>query len=68
MDALQKLYESEIKFSITTFWDDAFQWGLGDGMNGFCATGTSRTFSDAVAALSQAAKEHFPGSAFAQAA
>lgn len=34
---LEALYEAEINFQITTFWDMGVEVGLGDPMNGFRA-------------------------------
>jgi hypothetical protein len=65
MHKLQRLYNSEINFSITTFWDEGFDWKLGDEINGFKATGCADTFKEAVNDLCDAAKEFFPASYFA---
>jgi hypothetical protein len=62
---LQKLYDSEINFSISTFWDGGFDWKLGDEMNGFREEGGADTFDEAVADLVKAALKHFPDSVFA---
>jgi hypothetical protein len=51
MDELQALYDSEINFTITTFWDAGFKWKLGDDMNGFDAEGEARTMKEAVEQL-----------------
>lgn len=61
---LSDLYDSEINFSISTFWDAGFDIKLGDAMNGFRAEGTRRTFSEAVEALREWAIEHYPNSQF----
>ena len=65
MNILQELYNSEINWKISTFWDGGFDWWLGDEMNGFKAEGGADTLEEAVAALEQAALEHFPNSVFA---
>ena len=66
METLQSLYNSEINFSISTFWDGGFDWKLGDEMNGFKATGTSDTLSKAIQELDQAARIHYPDSDYAK--
>lgn len=66
MQELQALYDSEINFSISTFWDGGFTWKLGDELNGFVAEGEARTFQAAVCELVKAALKHFPLSGFAR--
>ena len=61
---LQALYDSEINFSISTFWDGGFDWKLGDEMNGYKANGTSEQIDEAIWSLAMAAKEHYPNSEF----
>jgi hypothetical protein len=63
---LQGLYESEINFTVSSFWDCGFRWKL--GVNGFVAEGSAATFDKVVSDLAHAAIEHFPDSAFARAA
>jgi len=43
-ETLQAMYDSEINFSISTFWDGGFDWKLGDAMNGFKCGGQTYTF------------------------
>lgn len=45
---LQRLYNAEINWSITTFWDGGFTAKLGDAANGFRAETTVPTFEEAV--------------------
>lgn len=66
MDELQALYDSEINFNISTFWDAGFQWKLGDESNGFKAEGEEATIKEAVAELVKAARKHYPESEFAK--
>lgn len=61
---LQQLYDSEINFSISTFWDGGFDWKLGCEWNGFSAMGCTRTMTEAVGQLEAAAHLHYPNSAF----
>jgi hypothetical protein len=63
---LQDLYDSEINFEISCFWDGGFLVRLGDKMNGFKTEMTVRTYSDAVGQLRTLAILHFPSSAFAK--
>ena len=45
MSIMQRLYDSEINVSITSFWDDGFYVRLGDEMNGFIAEGECATWA-----------------------
>jgi len=63
---LQDLYDSEINFSIATFWDNGFEVKLGDDMNGFVASGNAAQFSNAVEWLMVRAIEKYPNSLFAK--
>ena len=65
-DILQELYDSEINFKISTFWDAGFDWQLGDEMNGWKANGIANTFAGAAIALESAALLYFPDSSFTQ--
>ena len=64
-DILDAMYASEINFELTTFWAAGFNWKLGDHMNGYHAEGNAETFGESVQQLAQAARRHFPLSAFA---
>jgi hypothetical protein len=64
-EQLQKIYESEINFTIAAEWNAGFRWKLGDVLNGFVAEGEGKTLIDAAWMLSNAAKEHFPESQYA---
>ena len=63
-DMLQALYDSEINFRISTFWDGGFTWELGDESNGFKQDGSTMTFPEAVERLCLAAHHHFQDSVF----
>ena len=67
MNTLQQLYDSEINFTISTFWDGGFDWKLGDSQNGFKASGCAETFDAAVRTLELTACVHYPDSVFANA-
>lgn len=63
-ETLQDIYDSEINFSISTFWDGGFDWKLGDEMNGYKAEGGTFTFGEAVESLALATHQHYPESLF----
>lgn len=62
----QRLYDSEINFMISTFWDGGFDWCLGHELGGYQAEGTADTYDEAVAALAKAARTRYRDSAFAR--
>jgi len=68
MSIMQKLYDSEINASISTFWDGGFDVKLGDPMNGFDNETTVKTFAEAEAWLAETAALIYPDSVFAKAA
>jgi hypothetical protein len=59
-DVLQSLYDREINYSISTFFDEGFTVALGDEMNGFKAQATVDTLDDAIQWLQEQAAIHFP--------
>jgi hypothetical protein len=65
MSVLQDLYDSEINFAVSTFWDDGFLVQLDDGLNGFKAETKVRRWDEVEPWLTKAAIEHFPDSVFA---
>jgi len=65
MEILEQLYNSEINFRLSCFWDGGFDWRLGDETNGFIEQGTRDTISGAIDALADAAAQYSPDSAFA---
>ncbi len=65
-DLLQDLYDSEINFQISTFWDMGYNLRLGDEANGFVAETTVKTISEACAWLSEQALKHYPNSVYAK--
>ena len=54
------LYDSEINFQISCFWDAQIDWKLGDAMNGYPAQGKAETVAKAIEALKEAPVYHFP--------
>lgn len=66
MDELQALYDSEINFQISTFYDNGFEWKLGDILNGWKAEGRADTLKEAVHELIEAAVTTYSNSDFAK--
>lgn len=65
MNVLQALYNSEINFAISTFWDGGFEVKLGDIYNGFKAATNVRTWAEVEKWLDEEARKHFPKSLYA---
>jgi hypothetical protein len=65
MSIFQRLYDSEINFEVSGFYDAGFDVRLGDALNGFLE-GKVETWAEAEAWLRDQALAHFPGSKFAQ--
>lgn len=66
MSVFQDLYDSEINFSISTFWDSGFTVKLGDDINGFKAEASVNRFGEIEPWLIRAAIEVRPYSVFAR--
>lgn len=66
MSIFQKLYDSEINFSISTFWDGGFTVKLGDDLNGWAEEETVDTFAEAEEWLKANALAVYPSSEFAK--
>lgn len=60
----QRLYDSEINFSITCFWDGGFDIELGDNINGYDAKTTVKTYAEAMAWLDTEARKRYPDSTY----
>ena len=60
------LYDSEINFALSCFWDPGFIWKLGDYANGYLAEGNASSIEDAIQQLTDAALTHLPESGFAK--
>jgi hypothetical protein len=65
MSILQRLYNSEINFEVSAFYDAGFDVRLGDHLNGFVAE-DKVAWAEAEAWLRDQALAHFPDSKFAQ--
>ncbi len=66
MSIMQDLYDSEINFSVSTFWDGGFDVKLGDEMNGFLEEANLTYWGQVSPWLQLATLRHYPNSAFAQ--
>lgn len=65
-DIFQELYDNEINFSVSCFWDGGFVARLGDDMNGWTAEADElRTWREVNNWLRTEAIKKFPASAFA---
>lgn len=64
-DLLNKLYNSEINVSISSFYDGGFTCKIGDEMNGFKAETTSTDLDEIETWLKDKAIELYPNSKFA---
>jgi hypothetical protein len=62
---MQRLYDSEINCSISSFWDNHWDVKLGDEMNGFVAEGNFRTLAECAEFLDREARRHSPESVYA---
>ena len=66
MSIFQRLYDSEINFEVSGFYDAGFDVRLGDHLNGFLVKDKVETWADAEAWLREQALALFPDSKFAQ--
>lgn len=64
--SVQALYDSEINFEISTFWDGGYTAKLGDAMNGFVAEKSFDCLPVAMRWLCNEAIAHYPDSEFAR--
>src|SRR5262245_58694793 len=61
MSILQRLYDSEISFEVSGFYDAAFDVRLGDHLNGFLVKDKVETWAEAETWLRGAGASPFPG-------
>jgi hypothetical protein len=59
-DIFQRLYDSEINFRISCFWDGGFDVKLGDEMNGYLAEHQVKTWAEVGPWLRDQAMKHRP--------
>lgn len=64
-EVLDRLYESEINFSISCFWDNNIDVKLGDEMNGFAAESNVKSAAEAAEWLDREARRLYPDSTYA---
>jgi len=62
---LDALYDSELNFSIASFWDNGLDVKLGDEMNGWDAEGSVQTAAEAAEWLDRKARAIYPKSKYA---
>jgi hypothetical protein len=61
----QRLYDSEINFRVSCFWDNRFDVALGDEMNGFGAKANLETWGEVEQWFEENARRLYPNSKFA---
>ena len=66
MEILQDLYDSEINFRLSCFWDGGFDVEIGDPINGFRAQGSGDTIAEAVEWLKRKVFDLYPNSDFSR--
>lgn len=54
------LYDAEINFAVTCFWDGGYESRLGDHLNGWGKTHHSDTFPEAIKVVFDQAYEQWP--------
>lgn len=64
LNELQKIYNSEINFSISTFWDGGFDVKLGDDINGYKETWNFDKIEDAVKWLIKKVHQYYSDSEY----
>lgn len=65
-EVLDRLYESEINFSISCFWDNNVDVKLGDEMNGFAAKSNVKSAAEAADWLDREARRLYPDSTYSR--
>lgn len=66
MSIFQQLYDSEISFSISCFWDGGFEIKLGDDLNGYTAQTRVESWDEVEQWLRAEALLHYPESQFSK--
>ena len=61
---MDKLYDSEINFRISTFWDGGFDVFIGDEINGYKEQRTVRDWEAVEDTLHLLAMKHYPNSEY----
>ena len=65
MTVPQRLYDSEINYGISCFWDGGWEVALGDDMNGHKAEASLDSYNEVLVWLDQQARKHYPESYYA---
>lgn len=66
LNELQRIYNSEINFSISSFWDGGFDVKLGDERNGFVSETSLDNFNNVVLWLIEEVLEKYPKSVYSK--
>jgi hypothetical protein len=66
IEQLQNVYNSEINFTIASFWDGGFDIKIGDDLNGVKASGNCDSFEDTAKWIIENALRCYPDSDFAK--
>lgn len=62
MNVIQIIYDSEINFSISCFWDRGFDVKLGDPMNKYTMEDNFYSYAEVLSWLVEKVKEFYPHS------
>lgn len=65
-NVLQSLYDSELNFKISCFWDNGFIWELGDRTNGFIDNGYAGNIKGTLEGLRDSVIKFYPNSEFSK--
>ena len=63
---LEKVYDSEINYSIEVFWDGGFFVRIGDDMNGYVDEEIFKSLREGIKWLLKRVKELYPNSKYAK--
>jgi hypothetical protein len=66
LSVLQRLYDSQINFEVSAFWDTGFELKLGDPIGGYKARTNVKTWTEAERWFAYMARRHYPASVFAR--
>lgn len=60
MSIFKRIYDYEINFSVSTFWDGGYDVKLGDDLNGYVAEGNVEEWEQVEPLLETMFYEHYP--------
>ena len=66
IEILSRLYNDEINFELSSFWDEGYYVNLGDKTNGYVWEGNYDKLKDCMFELAKQAFKHYPNSKFAK--